>query len=1030
MKCASCQHEFGPDDKFCSECGAPLPPSCDSCGSPLRPGAKFCAACGTKVGASSPPDARPGHPATDPASVPLGESDTQLDGERKDVTTVFADIKGSMELIETLDPEDARAIVDPALKLMMDAVHHFGGYVAQSTGDGIFALFGAPVAHEDHPQRALYAALRMHEDLNRYSDRIRAEGGMPVQVRVGVNTGAVVVRSIHTGDAKTEYVPIGHSTSLAARMQALAPIGSIATTEAVRRLCEGYFLFKDLGPTRIKGVTEPINVFEVTGLGPLRTRLQRSMGRGLTKFVGRQAEMQTLKGASALVREGHGQIVAAMAEPGTGKSRLFFEFKAVSHTGWMVLEATSVSHGKASPYMPLIDLLHGYFDIGPSDDGRRRREKIAGRIAILDRALEDALPYLFCLLGIVEADDALSEMSDDVGERRIFDAVKRILLRESLNQPLMVIFEDLHWIDDHTQRFLNVLADSIGTTQLLLMVNYRPEYSHQWNSKTYYTQVRLDPLGIANAEEMLAALLGAGDDLVPLKRLIVDKTEGTPFFMEEIVQALFDDGTLVRNGAVQLVRPLSGLEIPTTVQAILATRIDRLPANAKELLQVLAVIGREFSRSLIRVLVDKPEEELDRLLTDLQLGEFIYEQPAVGDVEYIFKHALTQEVAYHSVLTGRRKALHERIGSTLESLYTDSIEDHLAELAHHYGRSDNPDAAVRYQTDAAKQKMDEARRVDGELSDILTADTIRGLSIPSDHVVPTTDRSATSKPAIATEPSAALGEVVSLWRYPVKSMAGENIAAAEITARGILGDRVYALVEQSSNRAAGLRTWASEILAYRPQFEREPVLEAPAPPMRINLPAGGTLRTVEPDLDARLSATLGRDVTLMATAPAGLLVEVPAGTLAGTMSKVTAVELGAGAPPGAFFDISCVHLIATATIEHLQKAYPAGRFDLRRFRPNIVVESQAEPFIEDSWVGRRLAIGDEVELEITMPCPRCSTVTLAQADLPRDARILRTIAENNMHDFGELGSLPCLGVYATVLKPGKIGRGDAVRCLE
>jgi class 3 adenylate cyclase len=506
------------------------------------------------------------------------------DGERKTVTALFADIKGSTELMEDLDPEEARAIVDPALKLMIDGVHRYDGYIVQSTGDGIFALFGAPVAHEEHPQRALYAALRMQEELKRYSAKVVADGSTPIQGRVGINTGEVVVRSIHTGAGQVEYTPIGHTTNLASRMQTAAPVGSIAVSEATRRLCEGYFILKLLGATKVKGVSEPVNIYEVTGRGPLRTRLQRSAGRGLTKFVGREREMEALKHAAEQAKSGRGQIVAAMAEPGVGKSRLFFEFKVTSQSGWMVLEALSVSYGKASAYLPVIDLLRNYFDISAGDDERKRREKVTGRVLALDRSLEDTLPYLFSLLGIVEGDDSLAQMDGQIKKKRTLEAIKRIVLRESLDQPLMVIFEDLHWIDGETQAFLNLLADSIGTAKILLLVNYRPEYSHQWNSKTYYTQLRLDPLGKDNAEEMLSALLGDGKDLIPLKRLIVERTEGTPFFMEEIVQALFEDGVLQRNGAVNLTRSLDQLKIPPTVQAILAARIDRLPADAKDLL--------------------------------------------------------------------------------------------------------------------------------------------------------------------------------------------------------------------------------------------------------------------------------------------------------------------------------------------------------------------------------------------------------------------------------------------------------------
>jgi class 3 adenylate cyclase/tetratricopeptide (TPR) repeat protein len=646
--------------------------------------------------------------ASSSVRVDAGTADATVEGERKTVTVLFADIKGSMELIEDLDPEDARAIVDPALKLMIEAVQHYGGYVAQSIGDGIFALFGAPIAQEDHPQRALYAALRMQEELKRYSDRIRAEGGLPIQARVGVNTGEVVVRSIATGEGRTEYVPVGHSTGIAARMQSLAPVGSIAATEQVRKLCEGYFLFKSLGPTKVKGVSEPVNVFEVTGLGPLRSRLQRAAARGYTKFVGRQREMDAMKHAEEQAKAGHGQIVAAFAEPGFGKSRLLFEFKATSQSGWMVLETSSVSHEKASAYLPVIDLLHGYFKISSDDDLRARREKVAGKIAILDRALEDALPLLFGLLGVVEGEDPLAQMDGQVKKRRTLDAIKRLLLRESLNQPLMVIFEDLHWIDDETQALLNLLADSIGTAKVLLLVNYRPEYSHQWSGKTYYTQVRLDPLGQERAEEMLSAMLGDGQDLDPLKRVIVEKTEGNPLFMEEIVQSMFEDGALVRNGTVKLAKSLNQLRIPPTVQGILAARIDRLPADEKDLLQTLAVIGREFSLGLLRLVVAKSDEELNRMLAALQLAEFIYEQPAVGEVEFIFKHALTQEVALGSLLNERRRALHDRAGEAIESVFPGRLDDHLTELVHHFTQAANADKAVRYLTLAGRQSLERA----------------------------------------------------------------------------------------------------------------------------------------------------------------------------------------------------------------------------------------------------------------------------------------------------------------------------------
>jgi tetratricopeptide (TPR) repeat protein len=485
-------------------------------------------------------------------------------------------------------------------------------------------------------------------------------------------------------------------------------------SDTTRHWCEGYFAFRSLGPTRLRGVQAPIEVHEVTGLGPLRTRFQRAVGRGLTKFVGRESELEQMKHAAELARNGHGQIVAAIGDPGMGKSRLFYEFKATSASAWMVLEAFSVSHGKASAYLPAIDLLRNYFEISVGDDERKRREKVAGKIAVLDRKLEDTLPYLYSLLGIVEGDDPLSQMDGQLKKRRTIEAIKRTLLRESLSQPLMVIFEDLHWIDQQTQELLNLLADSIGTARVLLLVNYRPEYRHDWNRKAYYTQLRLDPLGPEGAEEMLRVLLGDDRALAPVRGLVIERTEGNPFFMEEMVEALFEEGVLARNGSIRLVKSLTEVKVPATVQGVLASRIDRLPPAEKELLQTVSIIGREFPVALVRRVLPRPDDELQQVLAELQLAEFIYEQPAVGDVEYIFKHALTQEVAYDSVLVERRRITHERVGQAIEELNEDRIEEHLSELAYHYRRSSNNLKAIEYLKRAAEQAADRSAVSDAE----------------------------------------------------------------------------------------------------------------------------------------------------------------------------------------------------------------------------------------------------------------------------------------------------------------------------
>jgi predicted ATPase/class 3 adenylate cyclase len=749
MQCPRCQVENKTGRKFCAACGQALPLPCPQCAFVNDPGDQFCGGCGSAL-TTQPPLPVSGskfqvsgfQPLTPNPQSPISYTPPHLaerirtaqaaletqgvsNGERKTITALFADIKGSMALIEDLDPEEARSLIDPALKLMMDAVHRYEGYVVQSTGDGIFALFGAPITHEDHPQRALYAALRMQEESKQYANQLRLSGRRPIEMRVGINTGEMVLRSIRKDDLHTEYTPIGHSTSLAARLQSLATGGGIVVSEQTYRLTEGYFVFKALGAAQVKGVSEPVPIYEVVSVGPLRTRLQISVRRGLTRFVGRQAEMEHLRKALEQAKAGRGQIVGAVGEPGVGKSRLFHEFKLFSQHGCLVLETFSVSHGKAYPYLPLIDLLNNYFQIILQDDERQRREKVMGKVLALDRSLEDILPYLLALLGVAEAVTALQQMDPQIKKRRTFEAIKRLLVRESLNQPLLLVFEDLHWLDTETQAFLLLLSESVATARMLLLVNYRPEYRHEWGSKTYYTQLRLDPLGQEDAQELLTALLGevGAQHAAPLRQLILEKTEGNPFFMEEIVQALVEQGVVPDPRRVGIAHQNAGarsfglapstghaplltdLHIPTTVQAVLASRIDRLLPEEKELLQTLAVIGKEFSLSLLLQVTQKPEGELQGLLAHLQAAEFIYEQPAFPEVEYTFKHALQQDVAYNSLLLERRKVLHERTAQAIELLFHSQLGDQYGDLAHHYSRSDNTAKAVEYLQLAGQQAV-------------------------------------------------------------------------------------------------------------------------------------------------------------------------------------------------------------------------------------------------------------------------------------------------------------------------------------
>jgi class 3 adenylate cyclase/tetratricopeptide (TPR) repeat protein len=650
----------------------------------------------------------PAAPVESPGQAPLAytppylaekilTSRSALEGERKQVTVLFADLKGSTELIRDLDPEQAQALLDPALHTMMDAVHRYEGTVNQVLGDGIMALFGAPVAHEDHAVRACYAALHMQEAISQYAEVLRRQQGLDIQIRVGLNSGEVVVRAIGN-DLHMDYTAVGQTTHLAARMEQLARPGTILLTADTLDLVEGYVEVTPLGPVPVKGLPEPVAVYTLLRAGPVRSRLQAAVTRGLTRFVGRDAELEHLRQAQARAGTGQGQVVAGVGEAGVGKSRLLYEFTRSHHThGWLLLASTSVSYGKATAYLPVIDLLKSYCGIAPRDDARRRREKVTGKLLTLDRTLEPTLSAFLALLE-VPVDDPQWQAFDPLQRRqRTLEAVKRLLLRESQVQPLCLVFEDLHWIDAETQALLNSLVESLPAVRVLLLVNYRPEYQHTWGGKTYYTQLRLDPLPPASADALLQALLGDDLSLAPLKHLLIARTEGNPFFLEESVRTLIETGVLVGTpGTYHLAQAMPSIQVPATVQAVLAARIDRLPPEDKRLLQTAAVIGTEVPWPLVQAIADAPDEALHRGLAHLQAAEFLYETRLFPEHVYTFKHALTHEVAYGALLQERRRGLHARIVAALEALAGDRGDEQVDQLAHHALRGELWDKAVHY----------------------------------------------------------------------------------------------------------------------------------------------------------------------------------------------------------------------------------------------------------------------------------------------------------------------------------------------
>ena len=633
-------------------------------------------------------------------------SRSALEGERKQVTVLFADLKGSMELLADRDPEEARQLLDPVLQRMMEAVHRYEGTVNQVMGDGIMALFGAPLAHEDHAVRACYAALAMQDALRRYSEEVRRTHGVEVQIRVGLNSGEVVVRAIGN-DLHMDYSAIGETTHLAARMEQLAPPGTIRLTAATLRLVEGFMRVNALGPVPVKGLTAPVEVFDLVGTSALRHRLQAAVARGLTRFVGRDTELAALGQALARAGAGHGQVVALVGEAGVGKSRLVYECVHSHQTqGWLVLESASVSYGKATPYFPVLDLLRRYAHVDEGDAPRTLRARVTGQLLTLDETLQDAIPPLLALLDALPDDSPFLTLDPPQRRQRTLAALKRVLLRESQVQPVLVVFEDLHWIDSETQALLDSLVESLPTARLLLLVNYRPEYQHSWGGKTFYTQLRLDPLPPASAAEVLQALLGDDARLTPLTQLLIARTEGNPFFLEESVRTLVETGLLVgAPGAYRLAQPLDTFHVPATVQAVLAARIDRLPPEEKRLLQTAAVIGTEVPMPLLQAIAELPEAAFHHGLAHLQAAEFLYETRLFPEQAYTFKHALTHEVAYGGLLQERRRVLHARIVEVLEALAGDRVTEQVERLAHHALRGELWAKALAYCRQAGEKAM-------------------------------------------------------------------------------------------------------------------------------------------------------------------------------------------------------------------------------------------------------------------------------------------------------------------------------------
>jgi class 3 adenylate cyclase/tetratricopeptide (TPR) repeat protein len=692
--------------RFCGECGSSLKVKCASCGFENPSAMKFCGECGKPLS-----EAAKQAPTPDPRSYTpkhlvekILTSRSALEGERKQVTILFADVKGSMDLAEQVDAEEWHKIMDRFFAILSEGVHRFEGTVNQFTGDGIMALFGAPIAHEDHAPRACYAALHLQQELRSYADELRLKHGFGFLVRIGLNSGEVVVGKIGD-DLRMDYTAQGHTVGLAARMEQMADPGKALLSGHTAKLVSGYFAFRDLGETQIKGLGEPLHVFELEGVGRMRTRLDVSRSRGFTKFVGRQSEMAALEAALEKAIAGNAQVVGVVAEAGTGKSRLCYEFAERCRAREIkVYEGHGVAYGKAVPWFPILEFFRGYFGIAEQDTAQAARDKIAGRMVLLDETLAEGLPLVFDFLGVPDPERSAPLSEPEARQRQLFDVIRRLARARSAREPAVFLFEDLHWFDRASDEFIeNLVAEVAPGNRTLVLVNFRPEYHATWMQRSYYQQLPLLPLGPDAIRELFADLLGTDSSLRRLTELIRERTGGNPFFIEEIVQSLQETRALVgTRGAYRLDKPLEDIGVPASVQSVLAARIDRLPERDKQVLQTASVLGKNFSEPILQLVAQLGDGDLPAALHALTSAEFLYEEALYPVAEYAFKHPLTQEVAYRSQLAERRGRVHGDVARAIEELESGTLGERAALLAYHWEQAGDARQAAKWHRKAAE----------------------------------------------------------------------------------------------------------------------------------------------------------------------------------------------------------------------------------------------------------------------------------------------------------------------------------------
>jgi class 3 adenylate cyclase len=676
MKYPKCLFDNSEGIKFCVECGNKLDIICPKCGYGNLPSHKFCGECGHEF--RKPSEAPLKDLSFDEKLtkiqryLPKGLTEKilsqrdRIEGERKQVTVMFCDMEGFTQLSERLGPEEAYTIMDKIYEILIHKVHDYEGTVNEFTGDGIMALFGAPIALEDAPQRAIRSAYAIHREMTKYSEKIKQEKEKipPIKMRIGIHTGPVVVGTLGN-DLRVEFKAVGDTVNLASRMEGLAEPGSTYVTDEMYKLTEGLFRCESLGEHAIKGKEGTVKAYRVIAPSTRRTRFDVSAERGLTPFVGREREFELLLDGFERTKEGRGQAFSITAEAGVGKSRLLYEFrKAVANEDVTFMEGKCLSYSRGVAYHPVIDILKSNFDIIEGDGDFEIREKLKRGLKILGADEASTLPYLLELLSVKDSGVDTKTLSPEARKDRIIEALNRNVIKASEIRPLIMAVEDLHWIDKSSEDYLKALLDSIAGARVFLIFTYRPEYVHTWGAKSYHSQITLNRLSNRESLAMVTHLLRTENIGSDLEELILEKTEGVPFFIEEFLKSLKDLKIIERkDNTYHLVKDIQAVAIPSTIQDVIMARVDTLPEDAKGLLQTGSVIEREFNYALVKHVSELSEKKLLSLLSVLKDAEVIFERGIYPESTYIFKHALTQEVVYDSILTPKKKRLHEKIGN-------------------------------------------------------------------------------------------------------------------------------------------------------------------------------------------------------------------------------------------------------------------------------------------------------------------------------------------------------------------------------